>query len=399
MKRLGRAFDDMLSFENGFVALIKGTEKKRGDKPVQRFLFSEEEVKENATCYHQIDPKRARPWLERLSNDLRSGKWQHEKPYYKQIKSQTRAGKVKVRDIYVPSFRDHIVHHMVIEECKPYFDRGMHPHCCGSVDGRGQGHVVRMGTKWFQRDKQCRYFVQLDIKKFFDSIDPDLLMQAIEKRIKDKYILAIIDQIIHSAPSACPVGYYTSPSFANLFLQDFDRFVEQELYKERRGKRIKYVRHFQRYMDNMLLIGTSKSDLYKAVHAIIDYLRTNLKLEIKQDWEIKRIGVHEIVNGKWKLKKNTYWCDFIGYKFCKDSTILRSGIFISAKRLAKIMYKTGSYTPHQCRSINARVGWASHCDCSRFMEQYIRPFVNMQTTRRIISYVDKNREQRNCEAC
>ena len=398
MKRAGKLWNKMLEPTNVQIAIMEGTQKKRGDRAVQKFLYSPDRVAENSSFYHQIDPKRTEEYIQKLITELREGKWHHIKPCRNEIfsKNNTKA-KGKNRTVYIPSLRDHIVHHMVMNVCREAFTKGMHPHCCGSVIGRGPRHVVRTASRWFKNDKECRYFVKLDIRKFFESIQPDMLMTVIKRKVKDVYVLNVIDQIIHAAPFACPVGFYVSPIFANLFLQDFDWFIEQQLYKERRGKRIKYVKHYMRYMDDMLLMGTSKSDLYKAVRRIKEYL-SGLGLEIKPTWEIKRIGIHEEVNGKWKLKKGTYWCDFIGYKFCRDATILRNGTFIAAQRLARKMFKADYYKIHQCQSINARVGWAKHCDTFHFLERYIRPYVNIKATRRIISYVDKIRKQRICQA-
>lgn len=399
MKRLGKVWNEMLEPDNGFVAIVEGTMKKRKDRVVQKFLFSDEYVAENPTAYHQIDPKKAED-IKVLAEELRSGKWKHGEPHYKRIysKNKTAAGKGKWRDIYVPSFRDHIVHHMLMQVCMPAFRRGMHPYCCGSVPGRGTKAVIKNCVRWFQNDKECRYFVKLDIRHFFDSIQPDILMDVLSRKIKDKMALRVFDQIVHSAPSACPIGYYPSPWLANLYLQDFDWFVEQKLYKERRGKRIKYVRHYIRFIDDILLIGTSKTDLHKAVKAMKKYL-CDIGLSIKSTWEIKRIGEHQLINGQWRMKPGTYWCDFIGYKFCKDSIIMRDGIFLSAKRLAKKMSRTEHYTLWQCQSINARIGWAKHCDSFGFMAKDIRPYIDLKTTRRIISDVDKKRKQRINEAC
>ena len=371
MKRAGKLWDKFLEPGNALAAIMAGTQKKRGDRIVRQFLYSDEEVREDPSLYHQIDPKRAEPYIRELIEDLRMGRWQHRTPYCNEIvsKSQNKAGG-KRRTVYVPCLRDHIVQHMVIQVCAEVFNRGMHPHCCGSVPGRGQYHVVKTAGRWFKRDRQCRYFVKLDIRHFFDSIRPELLMDVIKRKVKDQFILEIFYQIIHAAPTACPIGFYVSPILANLFLQDFDHFVEQELYKVRRGKRIKYVRHYMRYMDDMLLIGTSKADLYKAVREIRKYLRT-IGLEIKPEWEIKRIGID--------------WCDYIGYRFSRDAVVLRRGIFLSAARLARKMGRAGYYTLKQCMSLNARIGWARHCDSRCFAERFIKPFVNIFITRRIIA--------------
>ncbi len=386
MKRQGKLWTEMLSIENGLVAMMEGTAKKRRDPAVQRYLYTTEEIKEYPSAAGQINLVKAKPFIEEIITELRKGIYRHAGPYRKIIisRNKTESAKPKIREVYVPTFRDHILHHMVIQICRKAFYKGMHPHCCGSVEHRGQKHVVRTASRWFRKDKQCRYFVKLDIQKFFPSIPKDKLMETFRRKIKDKYVLSVLEQIINSAPVACPIGYYTSPIFANLYLQDFDWYVEQQLFKERRGKRIKYVRHYMRYMDDMLLIGTSKTDLYKAVKMIKKYL-AGLDLKIKDTWEIKKIGSHEFINDRWKLKPDTYWCDFIGFKFCQDATILRNGIFLGTARLVRKMAATGYYTLHQCQSINARAAWAAMADDGTLLRKYINPYIDIKETRRIIS--------------
>ena len=397
MKRFGRLWNEVLNLDNGFVAVVEGTQNKRNHRETKRFYFSKEEVAKYPSCYHVVAPVRAKAYVAKLIPGLKNQTWKPKPPRYIHRFCHNRTTKGgKWRDLYVPAFDDHIIAHMVMKIAMPAFTKGMHPHCCGSVPGRGIKHIVKMVSHWMQDDKECRYFVKLDIKKFFDNIDGNKMMDILEKHIKDKRVLWVFDEIIHSAPVACPVGYYTSPFFANLYLQDFDWFVEQELYKVRRGKRIKYVRHYLRYMDDMLLIGTSKKDLYKAVKAIERYLMIHYGLRIKDTWEIKTIGKHEQIDNQWKLKEGTFWCDIGGYKFCKDSTIMRGGIFLATERLARKMFKDDYYTVFQCQSMNSRIGWASHCNSQHFIEN-IKQYVNIKTTRRIISDVDKSRKQRSSQ--
>jgi len=383
MKRLGNCWEQVLEPDNGFVAVWEGTLNKRHDKKTQRFFFDPEDVEQNPSCWHAIDPRKARAYTAKLAEKLRDGTWIPKAPrHIHRFCHNKTSKKGKWRDLYVPAFDDHIVAHMIMQVIMPAFTRGMHPHCCGSVPRRGINHIVRTVSHWAQDDRECRYFVKLDIRKFFDSIQADILIRKLNEKIKDKYILQALEKLIRSAPSACPVGYYTSPFFANLYLQDLDWFIEQHLYKERRGKRIKWVRHYLRYMDDMLLIGTSKADLYKAVRCIQKYLKENYQLEIKPTWEIKRIGKHEQGLKEWKLQKGTYWIDIGGYKFCKDSTIMRAGIFLATRRLAKKIFRSDYYKQHDCRSINSRLGWAKHCDSQRFIEREIKPYVDIKRSRR-----------------
>lgn len=394
MKRINNIWKDVVNPNDALSAVIDGTRFKRGQREVQWLLYSQEMVAENKSLWHRIDKDKAMPYAERLCSDLSEHRWTHKPPRYKHQFCQNRTSNHgKWRDIYIPTLDDHIVAHMVMSASMRAFTRGMHPHCCGSVPKRGIKHVNKTVQRWLKGDKQCRYFVKLDIKKFFDNIDRDILIQVLETKIKDRDVLDVFRQIIDSAPVPCPVGYYTSPWLANLYLEKLDWYVEQQLYKVRRGKRIKYVRHYLRYVDDILLIGTSKADLKKAVFEVRKFLREQRKVDIKDSWEIKAIGSHIVDGGKWKLKPNTYWIDICGYKFCKDSTVMRDGIYFATKRLVKKMSRAEYYTPHQCLSLNSRIGWASHCDSNNFVRNNINPYINITTTRKVIANVDKVREQ------
>lgn len=385
MHTLKNVFDSFTSENNAVKAVVLGTKKKRNNRAVQKLISD--------TDWHQIDPEKAKRYVRPIVEELKAGEWIHSMPRYKNQLCAAAAGS-KERNLYIPNLKDHVVHHMLIQATEEAFMRGMHPHCCGSVPGRGIKHVIKTVRRWMQTDKECRYFVKLDIRHFFDSIDRDIMKRKLSEKIADKRILEIFDQILCSAPVCCPIGYYPSPWLSNLYLQDMDWFIEQQLYKERRGKRIKYVRHYLRYADDMLLIGTSKTDLRKAVFAVRDYLRDELKLELKNTWEIKRIGKHEDTEDGWKLKKGTYWCDIGGYKFCKDAMMIRGHLFLKASRMARKMSRRGYWTEHQCHAINARIAWAEQAGSVNFIEKYIKPYINIKLTRRIIGDVDQIRKFR-----
>ena len=381
MKRLKHTFEAVCDIENGIQAVIEGTKFKRGNRETRKLLSDDE--------YHRIDREKAKEFVIPIIESLKNRTWRHGEPRHRrQFCRNSSKKKGKWRDLHIPSLVDHTVGHMLVEANKQAFTKGMYPHSCGSVPGRGIKHIIDRVSWWFQHDKQCRYFVKLDIRKFFDSIDRDILKRKLAEKIKDKDTLWAFYQIIDSAPVACPVGYYTSPWFGNLYLEKLDWFIVQQLYKERRGKRINYVRHYIRYMDDILLIGTSKADLEKAIRAIQKEL-ADINLTIKPNWEIKKIGKME--NGK--LKPGTYWCDIGGYKFCKDCVILRDGIFLSFRKLARQIRKCG-YTPHRCRAIMSKTGWAKHADSEKLIENEIKPYINIKNVRRYIGHVDAELQRR-----
>lgn len=393
MKRLGNIWQNVTDINNGITAIIDGTRFKRKQRAVQPLLYSQEEVATDKTLWHRIDEHKAREYARRLCCELKEKTWEHQKPRYrKQYCANRTSNHGKWRDLYIPSLDDHIIAHMVMNASMEAFMRGMHPHSCGSVPGRGVMHVNKTVKRWMESDKCCRYFVKLDIRHFFESINKEKLMEVLKGKIKDKDVLWVFEQIINSAPIPCPVGYYTSPWLANLYLEKLDWFIEHQLYKERRGKRIKYVRHYLRYVDDLLLIGTSKDDLEKAIDSIKQFLLRERNLKIKDSWEIKPIGKHEIINGEWRMKPGTYWCDIGGYKFSKDATIMRDGIYLAAKRLAKRMGKKKILNVKQCQALNSRIGWASHCDSKGFVRKNIMPFVDIKTTRGVIGKCGLNQK-------
>ncbi|MBO5630889.1 MAG: RNA-directed DNA polymerase [Aeriscardovia sp.] len=396
MKRLGNIWNDVINVDLAVRDIVDGTKYKRGKHEVKKLLYDKDVVAEHPELWHQIDKAKAKEYAEYLIAMLEDGTWIHQRPKHRQQYCRNKThGKGKWRKLSIPYLDDHIIAHMVIRASMKALTGGIHPHSCGSVPTRGIKHIYKTVKRWMQGDKECRYFVKLDIRHFFENITSDLLKAELRKRIKDEKVLHVFDQIIDSDDSACPVGYYTSPWLANLLLQDLDWFIEQQLYKERRGKRIKYVRHYLRYVDDMLLIGTCKGDMVKAIHEIQKFLKNHYNLEIKNSWEIKAIGKHEIVDGEWNLKPGTYWCDIGGYKFCKDSVIMRDGIYLGTKRLAKKMHKKGYYTLHECRSINSRIGWAKHCNSNNFIRNDIEPYIDINKTRKVVSTCGVSRETAN----
>lgn len=337
--------------------------------------------------YHQIDIVKVRKYADMCISELSSGTWVHQTPKRRcqWCPNKTKKGG-KWRELYIPSLKDHCIAHIIMHACEPAFMKGMHPHCCGSVPGRGIKRLYVNVRKWFKYDGKAKYFVKLDIRKFFDSIRKDDLCKCFERHIKDKQVLSWLSQIVYSAPSACPVGYYTSPWFANLLLQDLDWFIEQKLYKFRSGKRIKYVKHYLRYIDDMVLIGSSKSDLKKSVHAIQKYLSDHFGLSIKDCWEIKEIGTYKECKS---CKTKKCMLDMGGYKFSKDAVILRDGIYLAVTRLARRIKKRHRPTISQALSLMSRVGWSKMCNNYRFLKFKIKPYVNLKKVRRMISNVDK----------
>ena len=385
MKRFGNLWEGVMNEDEAVEAIRDAIVFKKKHKEVQRLLLKD--VPEGHPEWHQIDLDKTRAYARQCLEELRDFSWQHKPPKHRRAWCANKThGKGKWRDLYVPTLKDHCIAHILMRACEKAFTKGMHPHCCGSVPKRGIRHLYKNVRKWLKYDGKSRYFVKLDVRKFFDNITKEQLMECFERRIKDERILWGLRQIVYSAPVACPVGYYTSPWFSNLLLQDLDWFVEQDLWKERRGRRIKYVRHYLRYVDDLLLVGSSRSDPEKSVRAIKKYLAEKYDLEVKNNWEVKKVGTYRECRS---AKSDARFLDMGGYKFSRDAVILRDGIYLGTTRLARRIRKRHKPTLGQMLSITSRVGWAKMCNHFRFLKLKINPFVSVRKIRRKISHVEK----------
>ena len=380
MKRFNHLAEELYNVPFATHSIYEGTRHKRKRDDVA-FLLDP-----SSKSGREIDNKKALSYARYLTKVLKTKTWKPKQGTFRRIwsKNRTKAGG-KWREIYIPTIDDHIISHMMVHACREPFMKGMHPHCCGSVEGRGIKHILKYVSKWARFDTQAEYFVKLDVRKFFPSITKEGALGVIESKIKDEEMLYLWRIYLEAAPCACPVGYYPSPHIANLYLEDFDHFVEESLPG---------VLHYLRYSDDMLLIGSSPERLREAVYEIKTYLKERKGLSIKDSWEVKKIGRGYIdEKGRYRLEKGTCYIDMGGYKFSRDVTIMRDGVYTSFKDLVRKISEKGYYSYDDAVSINAKYAWADECDSSHFIRTKVSPQVSIDMTRKVIGRVEKSRKR------
>lgn len=142
------------------------------------------------------------------------------------------------------------------------------------IKNRGIHKLVNNLKKALKSDPEgTKYCLKLDIKKFYPSINHDILKQIIRYKIKDEELLQLLDEIIDSAEGV-PIGNYLSQFFANLYLAYFDHWI----------KEILKVIYYFRYCDDITILGSSKEELHEYFLKIQEYLEVNLKLQVKPNW-------------------------------------------------------------------------------------------------------------------
>ena len=386
MKRFGHLWENFFDIETAKQAIVLGTVNKRHNHAIQRKLCYRTD---NPQLKYKLDPNRVQAYAEKVMEELRNG-WRHKPMREKEIHPP----RGKTRKIDSPCLEDHIVHWMLILAIKKPLTRGMYEHSYGSIPKRGISGTRKAAERWPKTDKESKYFVKLDIKKFYPNVDQEILRKKFRDVIKDEKMLGVIDEAISCIPKGLPIGTYTSQWFANFYLQDMDHYIVQDLYKTRRGKRIPFVRHYLRYMDDMLLIGASKRDLEKAVRAIQEYCRTELHLNIKPAWEIRRIAeCRRNAQGHKIPQTGCAPVDIVGYRFYRNCTEVRKGLFLHMNRLVSKVEKSIHHKRKilllHAEGIMSLAGWFRHAECKIHLLR-LNMRVHWKHIRNAVSYASKH---------
>lgn len=245
----------------------------------------------------------------------------------------------KMREIYrLPYFPDRIMHHAIMNVMEPVWVSVFTTDSYSCIKGRGIHGALKKLQSDLRDTENTRYCLKLDIKKFYPSINHDILKAILAKKIKDTQLLNLLSEIIDSAPGV-PIGNYLSQFFANLYLTYFDHYVKEVLQ----------VKYYYRYADDMVLLAPDKQTLHNWFGSIQNYLNNNLALTVKSNYQLFPVASRGI--------------DFVGYVFRHTHIRMRKTIKKNfARKVARLKKQqnltSGSFIQLVC-SYN---GWAKHCN-------------------------------------
>ena len=143
----------------------------------------------------------------------------------------------KLRHIHKACVKDRVLHHAIFRILYPIFDKSFIFDSYSCRIGKGTHRAVNRLQYFFRKvsqnnTKNC-FVLKCDIKKYFDSINHDILIDLIKRKIKDENVLWLIDVIIKSYSTSLgigiPLGNITSQLFANIYLNELDKFIKQDL--------------------------------------------------------------------------------------------------------------------------------------------------------------------------
>lgn len=279
----------------------------------------------------------------------------------------------KKRYIYVPSVRENVVQHALVQILDKYLSKGTYEHCYAAIKGRGQHKAKKRIEQWIRKyPKDCKYYLKMDIKQYFPSVPQEILIAKLERKIKDHRTIDLIRKVLAASDDGIPLGYYISQWFANFYLMDLDHTIA-----ELPGRKL-YIR----WMDDFVIFSGNKRKLHKYKDAVEHELNL-LGLRLKDNWRIERFD-HE---------HGGCFLDYMGFRFYRNKTTLRRSIFLRMCRKARRMYKKEKPTIFECRQCLSYLGWIKDSDTYGAYLEYVKPYVNYQQIKRRISKYDKRKEQ------
>ena len=201
----------------------------------------------------------------------------------------------KLRKIEKSKYIDRIVHRWLVDNfLEPAFvpqfintsyaclkNRGMHKACLDVQ--RKMQHCKRIWGEY--------YILKMDISKYFDNIHKNILLKIVKRKIKDKDVLWLINEILYAQKreKGLEIGNYTSQMFANIYLNEIDQYIKHKLK----------VKFYFRYLDDSVIFVKTKEKAKQILEKIKIYLKENLELEL---------------NKKTQIFKSKQGVNFCGYK-------------------------------------------------------------------------------------
>lgn len=255
----------------------------------------------------------------------------------------------KEREIFrLPYFPDRIAHHALMNELEYIWVNIFTKDTYSCIKGRGIHACANSLKKDLQLyPEKTIYCLKMDIRKFYPSINHDILKVIIRKKIQDKYVLKLLDEIIDSADGV-PIGNYLSQYFANLYLTYFDHWLKEECK----------VRFYYRYADDMVILSDSKEFLHNILCAIKIYLRYELDLKLKPNYQIFPVEKRGI--------------DFVGYVFRHNYTLLRKSIKQNILKVVKLYKEKRIDKEKFYRIMSSYRGWLKYCDSRHLCDKIFR---------------------------
>jgi retron-type reverse transcriptase len=267
-----------------------------------------------------------------LQYDLKNKVYSHSKYFAFKVNDP------KPRDIHKASVRDRLLHHAIYRILYPFFNNTFIADSFSCRLGKGTHRAVKRLNYFYgkvsKNNTKQVWALKCDIRKFFDSINHEILLSILDSYIEDKEIMELLRKIISSfykkeVGCGLPLGNLTSQLFVNIYMNVFDQFVKHKI-------RAKY---YIRYSDDFIILSDNKKWLEGILIEINRFLSDRLKLSLHPN--------------KVYIKTFSSGVDFLGWINFADFKILRKS---TKKRMFRGLLEKG----FKKESVQSYLGLLSH---------------------------------------
>ncbi|TSC82888.1 MAG: RNA-directed DNA polymerase (Reverse transcriptase) [Parcubacteria group bacterium Gr01-1014_20] len=317
MKTRGNLFQETISPEKLFLAWKEFKKGKLTKKDVLGFEYN---LETNIFALHR---------------ELKSKTYRHGNYYGFYINDP------KSRHIHKAFVKDRVVHHALFSVLNPIFEPTFiyDSYSCRKNKGSHKGidRLRKFALRVSENNTKSCFILKCDIKKFFESVNHEILTGVLERKIKDEEIMWLVKVIIESFNPGIPIGNLTSQLFANIYLNKLDQFVKHKLK----------AKFYIRYTDDFVVVASNKEELAKWLSEIRTFLSQNLKLTLHPK--------------KIILEKHHQGTDFLGYIQFPHHRLLRTK---TKRRMLKKIKKGVNE-----QSLQSYLGVLSHANGHKISEE------------------------------
>lgn len=265
----------------------------------------------------------------------------------------------KKREIVALPYSDRIVHQWAVEEFyKPYYYPRFISDSYACIDGRGTHRAVARVQGMMRHMRRSTngnyYIIKIDISKYFNNIDQEILFRLMQRVIADPALIELTRVFIFGNESlvGIPIGNYTSQLFANIYLNELDQFVKNELR----------VRNYVRYMDDSVMLVSSKATAAYVYQRVEEFLTTKLALRL---------------NPKSRYYPGYLGLDFAGYRIYTDYRLLRRRSKAKLREIIRDYERGRDDRQRFIMRVNSWHGHVGHADTYRYVYAHLAKYRGM----------------------
>ncbi|MBI4895842.1 MAG: group II intron reverse transcriptase domain-containing protein [Candidatus Aenigmarchaeota archaeon] len=327
-------YNEICSFENLYKAFRKAAKGKFSRQDVQKFLFNYE--KELLQLKHELE------YFEYNPHPLK--KFIIQDP--------------KTRTIHASDFRDRVVHHALVNILQLISEPMFIYDSFANQIGKGTHKALKRFDKFKRKvsnngaiirdarysNQVSGYVLKADIKHYFQTVDHEVLLNILSRKIKDENVIRLVKKILDNHVNkekgkGMPLGNLTSQFFANVYLNELDQFVKHTVK----------AKYYIRYVDDFVLLDSSKQVLEEQMKQIDSFLQDKLKLELHPD----KSGIFPIYHGT----------SFLGFRiFYYHKLLKKSNIKHFGRRLETLKQSVNSGTIDKENFEKSVNGWMAYAE-------------------------------------